>query len=164
MKQLRALHIVPAVLVVFFVAVFIWPSWTLSYTRALAWPIVVIGALALFGPKLAERIGDILELGLPGGVKAKFREPTSQPTTTPREEAAVIAKVAADRADLAAAWGPPLDIDGDAAPEIGETNEVDPVAAVALPMLTFISGAFQMQLDFLRVLHTATGGLSAPAC
>jgi hypothetical protein len=131
------------------VLVAIWPGWTLRYLHVLAWPAVALVGIAAFGPALARRVPALNALHLPGGVIATFSE----------QHTLEIGAADITRASLADAWGPVID-----GTEVGppDSEEDDPVeiASQAVQVLGLITGAFQMQLDFLQVLSTAPEGLT----
>jgi hypothetical protein len=115
-----------------------WPDWTLRYIHALAWPVVALIAVAVFGPALARRVPALSALHLPLGVIATFQEQANF-------DAEAIGAEAIEA--LPAAAGPdPLE-----------------TANVALRILGVVAGAFQFQLDFLRALTTAPDGLTPHA-
>lgn len=137
-------------LIALFALVAAWPGWTLMYVHALAWPLVAGAAIFALGPALARRVPDITEVHVPGGL-IKFEQPLGHADTdlTPAE-----------------LWGPlPVGDVAEEAPEVPSLNEDDraDIASEALRVLATITGSYQIQLDLLRTLQSATDGLTHAA-
>jgi hypothetical protein len=137
-----------------------WPYWTLRYMHVLAWPVVAVIAMAIFGPPLARRIPDLLEASGPG-VGVKFAQSNSEQPEELDEEV----------------WGPPIDWDelaresedaheqgeGPPSPPSPEMVEAFNLVLDTSRVITFVNSAFQMQLNFLDFLGAAEDGLTAAA-
>jgi hypothetical protein len=150
-RRVRPLQIaIATALVVFAILVGVWPDWTLRYAHALAWPVVALIAVAVFGPALARRVPSLSALHLPGGVVATFD----------------IEQHAFDLEDLGIegleeAVGEELALDEG---EGGDEDEsLARMATTALAVAGTIIGAFQIQLDFLMFLDRAPDGLTLAA-